>query len=272
MKIKALAVGVLLAVAGSANAAINPGSVGAPTNGNSEFFLTVFDPSAQMSYNLDMGGDAYSFYGTNSFASFNLAADADYAAFVGQTDLSYTVTAAYRNFDTVEDVAAWGMYSTSGSSASALTTTLNTLTAIEGGASRISNMALNINGNAAETGQPNSGFASFEINNSSVAVIGGTGYYDVPTWNDTLGGTGYTASGAVGSALDFYHIGLDVNELVNNGMEVSYAQLLGSWSLGANGMLTYSAAGTNPVPVPAAAWLFGSGLLGLVGVARRKAA
>ena len=27
---------------------------------------------------------------------------------------------------------------------------------------------------------------------------------------------------------------------------------------------------TNPVPVPAAAWLFGSGLLGLVGVARRN--
>ena len=27
---------------------------------------------------------------------------------------------------------------------------------------------------------------------------------------------------------------------------------------------------TNPVPVPAAAWLFGSGLIGLVGIARRK--
>jgi hypothetical protein len=26
----------------------------------------------------------------------------------------------------------------------------------------------------------------------------------------------------------------------------------------------------SPVPVPAAAWLFGSGLIGLVGVARRK--
>jgi hypothetical protein len=29
---------------------------------------------------------------------------------------------------------------------------------------------------------------------------------------------------------------------------------------------------TTPVPVPAAAWLFGSGLLGLIGVARRKQA
>ncbi len=29
---------------------------------------------------------------------------------------------------------------------------------------------------------------------------------------------------------------------------------------------------TSPVPVPAAAWLFGSGLLGLIGIARRKQA
>jgi hypothetical protein len=35
------------------------------------------------------------------------------------------------------------------------------------------------------------------------------------------------------------------------------------------GTLDLSAA-ASPVPVPAAAWLFGSGLLGLVGVARRK--
>ncbi len=36
--------------------------------------------------------------------------------------------------------------------------------------------------------------------------------------------------------------------------------------------VTYVAATVNPVPVPAAVWLFGSGLIGLVGVARRKAA
>ena len=36
--------------------------------------------------------------------------------------------------------------------------------------------------------------------------------------------------------------------------------------------VTYVGATLNPVPVPAAVWLFGSGLIGLVGVARRKAA
>ena len=33
---------------------------------------------------------------------------------------------------------------------------------------------------------------------------------------------------------------------------------------------TYTAAPISSVPVPAAIWLFGSGLLGLIGVARRK--
>ena len=32
----------------------------------------------------------------------------------------------------------------------------------------------------------------------------------------------------------------------------------------------FTVSGTSPIPVPAAAWLFGSGLVGLVGMARRK--
>lgn len=44
----------------------------------------------------------------------------------------------------------------------------------------------------------------------------------------------------------------------------------GTWTLGANGDLTWNIASATVVPVPAAVWLFGSGLLGLVGVARRK--
>lgn len=47
---------------------------------------------------------------------------------------------------------------------------------------------------------------------------------------------------------------------------------IATWTLAADGTLSFN--GTEPqvsaVPIPAAAWLLGSGLLGLVGVARRK--
>jgi hypothetical protein len=45
---------------------------------------------------------------------------------------------------------------------------------------------------------------------------------------------------------------------------------LGSVSLTASG-LSFTAGGTAPVPLPAAVWLLGSGLVGLAGVGRRKA-
>lgn len=47
----------------------------------------------------------------------------------------------------------------------------------------------------------------------------------------------------------------------------------GVWSLDSTGKVTFSAAAleTTPVPVPAAVWLLGSALLGLLGVSRRRA-
>lgn len=45
----------------------------------------------------------------------------------------------------------------------------------------------------------------------------------------------------------------------------SFGYLAGTWTLSENSTLTYSA-----VPVPAALWMFASGLVGLAGVARRR--
>ena len=44
----------------------------------------------------------------------------------------------------------------------------------------------------------------------------------------------------------------------------------GSWEISGNQQLSHALLYAQVVPVPAAVWLFGSGLLGLVGVARRR--
>jgi hypothetical protein len=48
--------------------------------------------------------------------------------------------------------------------------------------------------------------------------------------------------------------------------------LLGTATLSANGVTFAPESSGTPVPLPAAIWLLGSGLLGLAGVGRRKAA
>jgi hypothetical protein len=80
--------------------------------------------------------------------------------------------------------------------------------------------------------------------------------------NNFLFGNGYVQGFALGETAAFYSSHSNVLGAPNN------TQLL-DWNLSADGSLTY---GVSAVPVPAAVWLFGSGLLGLVGVARRRKA
>lgn len=96
-----------------------------------------------------------------------------------------------------------------------------------------------------------------------------------------------TNSTALGGSLGFYLLtqngltetSLTANTLqsqfhVDQGAQVNtFAGLASTWVLNSDGSLSYNGTevAVSEVPLPAAAWLFGSGLLGLVGVSRRKA-
>ncbi len=70
-----------------------------------------------------------------------------------------------------------------------------------------------------------------------------------------------------GEDTEFLYPGASVQDafLFAPGLLASSGVVFGTSNSGAN-----SAIAVNPVPVPAAVWLFGSGLLGLAGVARRR--
>jgi hypothetical protein len=58
----------------------------------------------------------------------------------------------------------------------------------------------------------------------------------------------------------------------NGSTATTQSYVLGTATFSSTGTLTITgnSGGTTPVPVPAALWLFGSGVLGLVGVSRRR--
>jgi hypothetical protein len=71
---------------------------------------------------------------------------------------------------------------------------------------------------------------------------------------------------AIGSSIALYGV------TGNGGTGTVESYILGSAKLSSNGTLTLTGNSTAPVPLPAAVWLFGSGLMGLVGVSRRRKA
>ena len=81
--------------------------------------------------------------------------------------------------------------------------------------------------------------------------------------------TSYTRSVGVG---DVFNLAYGVNSHISNGAVDLRNTAVISFDLPQGVYLTSALGGTfgAPVPVPAAVWLFGSGLLGLVGIARRK--
>jgi len=105
---------------------------------------------------------------------------------------------------------------------------------------------------------------------SVFSLTSGAYYDDTDTlFNGTEFGIGfYSLDGSLYSSLDYQNLPPELSAVDGGFIYIEQADASGNTQFLALGQLT---ATTAVVPVPAAVWLFGSGLLGLIGIARRKA-
>ena len=256
-KLNALVAAALLAAAGSANAAIDPG-----LNGNGEIWFAVYDTVNQTSYSFDTGVYMNAFVGNasaaNSYYGYSFAGDANWTAFTN-------------NSNSANWLWMVGAEGANGTVASKVFTTDNTATVSipKGGPQAIAGTG-KIFTDAQIAG------TNYAVNGSAFKVNGDSGYFGDATMTGTWG-TKYQpdASGTVGSSLNFFSItgasGLGTVSGAKFGSAASDV-----WTLSSTGVLTYGVGATNlAAPVPEAdtyaMMLAGLGLVGFM-VRRRKAA
>lgn len=252
MKLKLLVAAVALAASAQASASILATNDASGTN---EAFLSAWDSVTNTSYTQDLGISFNELYNNMSNTSYSITQGVDAAVWThafGSANLS----------DIQWNVAVGNAYNSAFSNAFTNYGVMGTslvptsfANGLNGAIDKVRQEAVAVN--TVGDGQANTS-ANIAVYGDASGGYAGTGY-----WGYNYGNTfpGNNTAG-LGVDLNFYHYGNDANYAEN------VTQAVGTWSFDGN-TIHYGAA-VSTVPVPAAIWLMGSGLIGMVGIARRK--
>ncbi|MEJ0099949.1 MAG: VPLPA-CTERM sorting domain-containing protein [Pseudomonadota bacterium] len=258
------AIAASVVAAGSAHAAIT-----LPSTGNGSLVLFVTNTVTQQVYARDLGLQVNSIISEGTGAGQTGTAGAyqtlDYSlgSITADTTLSNFLTGDLGNF-------VWGVLAGDSSSSGTSVSAPRRMVATAGdnltwNPNSPTNIALQ-NASAASNTFMQTVSAALGSNSSVVTGIGtGPGQFD-ETQLENFFGYGVSIEGAVGvgNAQDFY---LFASAGGSNGT-ASHIFQLNDLTLSATG--TLASVASTEVPLPAAAWLFGSGLMGLAGIGRRR--
>jgi hypothetical protein len=252
-------------------------ALGLPSNGSSDLVLVVENQTTFATYALDTGISIDSVLPTGSFVN-NAVLNTSMAGI----NATLAATATLQSFLSANPASgdAWalegGQYVGSGGTA---TTNMNAAgvqkAVFASNIGTVNNSVLAGKNIAALT------FFSNGINGS----VGPSGGLNALSSSTETTAAAYTQDSVEVSANSKYNM-IGANDLgtlgtsyqlfgfTGNNSKAATIQsyLLGTATLAANGTLTITGNSTAPVPLPAAVWLFGSGLMGLVGVSRRRKA
>lgn len=248
--VKSIVALLAVAGAGTANAAISTGQFG----GDGELFLTVWDPTvgneASFTIGLNITQSTFNSNGTYSFT--NLFNDPVFLQYFGPSSAGGT---------NLSNQSAWQWNIVAakdlGDESSVLFTSQGLVgTAIpnagaDNAATATTNFQLAL-GTCDSCGTDNA------LSPKNAGAFWGQDFNGALQLVDNAAG--------IGTSLEFYRM-TNTNSFEATDPSTVVKQNF-QWTLASNGTLTYGPA----VPLPAAAWLLGSGLLGLVGVGRRRAA
>jgi hypothetical protein len=276
---KTLLAAALMVAAGSANASLAQG----------EAFLVAFDAnyvntdaSLGRTFNLDLGttfaalqanaGTALSaFVG----ASNNLATNANWTAFttLGAGETAASISYGVYSAGNTAAQATNGIFVTGNAAtapiATAATTPAGSTTTWGNAITAINTQSSEINTNASFT-------TSSLVLGTDVTASGQANSHDFASiW--TGGFIGQNPTAAYGASNNFYqdvtHLGSVVARgKTTNGVALlaqSDISLIGAFTLAGN-TLSYAPAAVSAVPLPAAVWMFGAGLMGVLRLNRRK--
>jgi hypothetical protein len=281
-KVQLAALGVL-ALGGVAQAAIPPNT---PGTGNGDLMLYVYDVTQNTTYSADLG------IGVNSFLTQTQAAGAGATAGTVFTlpgsSLSIAADTTLSGYLTTHssDVIQWGLMAgavtQSGLNANVgsqiyLTSSAADVPATYTAATGPTNANLN-SSYAGLQGTMSTNSASYVANgvnsNSGGTTFAAPGTSGINWGTDTqstwynaghiTNAVGTTTSTGIGAVSSFYAV---ANSSATSSGK-AFVFNLGTVSLSAAGLLTIT--GNSAVPLPAAVWLFGSGLLGFFGIGRRR--